>query len=242
MRQNCRAERGPVDGRPAWVWAVHLETSTGVVNDLHHLLSLAASTGAVVAADCVSSLGAIDTRQAGQMFLASGVSGKALGSYAGLSIVFASSSALERLAGKQLCPTFDLAEAATHNGPLSTVSTPLVSALCQALRQNFSDGEACEARFSHHRELGHFTRRYIRDCGLTPLAAEQHAAPTITTFPLPSPLFAERCLRAGFRIAHESEYLRTRGWGQIATMGCLTAASLTPLFQALTELQSVEQP
>jgi aspartate aminotransferase-like enzyme len=224
-----------VSGRPAWVWAVHLETSTGVANDLGRLLTLAASSGAVVAADCVSSLGAIDTRQAGQLFLASGVSGKALGSYAGLSFVFASSSALQRLVGRQLCATFDLGEAAAHDGPLSTVSTPLVSAVCQALRQNFSDGEACEARFAHHLQLGQWTRDHIRNCGLTPLAAEQDAAPTITTFPLPSPLFAERCRCAGFHVAHESEYLRTRGWGQIATMGCLTSASLTPLFQALTE-------
>jgi aspartate aminotransferase-like enzyme len=221
--------------RPVWIWAVHLETSTGVVNDLPRLLTLAESNGAVVAADCVSSLGAVDTRPAGQLFLASGVSGKALGSYAGLSFAFASSSALERLAGKQLCPTFDLAEAAAHDGPLSTVSTPLVSALCQALRQNFSDGEACAARFVHHQQLGQWTRRHIRDCGLSPLAAEQDAAPTITTFPLPSPLFAERCRRAGFQIAHESEYLRTRGWGQIATMGNLTGNSLAPLFEALTE-------
>jgi aspartate aminotransferase-like enzyme len=233
--QSSLANNHPVGGRPAWVWAVHLETSTGVVNDLPLLLSLAASTGAVVAADCVSSLGAIDTRHVGQLFLASGVSGKALGSYAGLSFVFASSSALQRLAGKQLCPTFDMVEAAAHNGPLSTVSTPLVSALCQALRQNFSDGDACDARFTHHQQLGQFTRQNIRDCGLIPVAAEQHAAPTITTFPLPSPLFAERCLRAGFHIGHESEYLRTRGWGQIATMGCLTCASLSPLFDALTE-------
>jgi len=240
--QSSLTDSHPIGGRPAWVWAVHLETSTGVVNDLPLLLSLAASTGAVVAADCVSSLGAVDTRHEGPLFLASGVSGKALGSYAGLSFVFASSSALQRLAGKKLSSTFDLAEAVAHNGPLSTVSTPLVSALCQALRQNFSDGDACAARFMHHQQLGQWTRRRIRDCGLRPLAAEQHAAPTITTFPLPSPLFAERCLRAGFHIAHESEYLRTRAWGQIATMGCVTGALLAPLFDALTEPIPLPRP
>ncbi|HWG18976.1 MAG TPA: aminotransferase class V-fold PLP-dependent enzyme [Terracidiphilus sp.] len=222
-----------LDKHPAWIWAVHLETSTGVVNDLPRLLRLAESAGVAVAADCVSSLGAVDTREAGNLFLGSGVAGKALGSYAGLSFVFASSSALERLAGKQLCPTFDLAQAAAQEGPVSTVSTPLVSAVCEALRQNFFDAEACDRRFEHHRELGTWIRARIRELGLNPLAAEQDAAPTITSFPLPSPGFAGRCERAGFRIAHESEYLRTRGWGQIATMGNVTRASLEPLFEGL---------
>jgi hypothetical protein len=42
-------------------------------------------------------------------------------------------------------------------------------------------------------------------------------------------------MRAGFRIAHESEYLRTRGWGQIATMGDLDRVRLEPLFAWMAE-------
>jgi len=96
--------------RPAWIWAVHLETSTGVLNDLPQLTKMAAQYGSSVSADCVSSLGAVDTSGLGhELFLASGVSGKALGAYAGLAFVFVSHEALVKLGGKTICPTFDLA-------------------------------------------------------------------------------------------------------------------------------------
>lgn len=221
--------------RPAWVWAVHLETSTGVLNDLPRLSRLAADAGIPVAADCVSSLGAVDI-SGSRLFLATGVSGKAIGSFAGLSFVFASAQALDCLHGKPLCPTFDITEAVRAQGPTSTISSPLLLALSEALRQNFSAASACQARFAHHSELGRWVRRRIRAAGLDVLAAEETAAPTIATFPLPSRTFARQCLLAGFQIAHESEYLRSRQWAQIATMGNLDRRTLLPFFEALPAL------
>ena len=220
---------------PAWVWAVHLETSTGVINDLPQLIVLAQAHGVSVAADCVSSLGAVDPHGSGtqRLFLASGVSGKALGSFAGLAFLFISDQAMQRLDGKTLCPTFDLVEAVRTSGPVSTVSSPLVFAVYEALRRNYCGVAGREARYQHYRELGKWTRAQIREIGLGTLAAEETAAPTITTFPLPSTGFPRQCLRAGFRIAHESDYLRAHKWGQIATMGNLDRAALEPLFAAL---------
>jgi len=81
--------------------------------------------------------------------------------------------------------------------------------------------------------MGRWTRARMREMGLDVLAAEKDAAPTITTFPLPSPEFAQDCLHAGFRIAHESDYLQRRNWAQIATMGNLDRNSLEPLFEAI---------
>jgi aspartate aminotransferase-like enzyme len=217
---------------PAWIWAVHLETSTGVLNDLPRLADLAAREGIPVAADCVSSLGAADTLSA-SLFLASGVSGKAIGSFAGLALLFASNEALDMLRGKSLCPTFDLNEAIRAEGPMSTLSSPLLLALHEALRQNFPTPFACKERFRHHRDLGRWVRNQLREAGLDVLAAETCAAPTIATFPLPSRTFPRLCRRAGFQIAHESEYLRARQWGQIATMGHLDRSTIQPLFNAL---------
>jgi len=113
------------------------------------------------------------------------------------------------------------------------VSSPLVSAVCEALRQNYNGIDGQEARYSHYETLGRWTRARIREAGLVPLAAESISAPTVTTFALPSPGFPRQCLRAGFRIAHESDYLRERGWGQIATMGNLNCAALEVFFETL---------
>ena len=66
-----------------WVWAVHLETSTGVLNDLVGLQVLVGRTGARLCIDAVSSLGAVPLDLRG-VHLASSTSGKALGAFAGL--------------------------------------------------------------------------------------------------------------------------------------------------------------
>jgi aspartate aminotransferase-like enzyme len=224
--------------KPGWIWAVHLETSTGALNDLPRLIDLAHRNHIPVAADCVSSLGAVDTcfrslPHQEPLFLATGVSGKALGAYAGLAFVFLSEQAIDRLRGKELCPSFDLLEAAKTRGPLSTISSPLLLAVCEALRKDYSGTSLRQARYAHYCQLGRWTRAQIRQAGLVPLAREEFAAPTITTFALPSATFPRRCLRAGFKIAHESDYLSSRGWGQIATMGDLDQATLEPLFRSL---------
>ena len=232
-----------LERRPQWVWAVHLETSTGVLNDLQRLTGLAAQLGAKVAADCVSSLGAVNTCEVGQqLFLASGVSGKALGSYAGLGFVFTSQEAIDQLAGKKVCPTFDLVAAVRSTGPVSTLPSPLIKAALQALRENY-DGQAnAVARYMHYEEMGRRAREMMRKAGLELLSTERDAAPTIATFPLPSAGFAQECLCAGFRIAHESDYLRTRGWGQIATMGNLNWENLEGLFAAVKTRETSHHP
>jgi aspartate aminotransferase-like enzyme len=222
-----------LETRPAWILAVHLETSTGVLNDLTRLMQLASRNGAAVAADCVSSLGAVDTSDLGQrLFLATGVSGKALSAYAGLAFVFLSQEAIAALEGKTICPSFDMVGALRSAGPVSTVPSPLVTAALAALRENYSDAAGRAARFRHYDNLGRWARGRMREAGLALLAAEKDAAPTIATFKLP-PEFAQACQRAGFSIAHESDYLRERGWGQIATMGNLTEAALEPMFVAV---------
>jgi aspartate aminotransferase-like enzyme len=188
----------------------------------------------------VSSLGAVDPHGAGagRLYLASGVSGKALGSFAGLAFVLVSHDAMERLRGKNLCATFNLVEAVQTVGPVSTVSSPLATAVYEALRRWYEGAPGRESRYRHYAELGRWVRAKMREAGLEPMAHEAFAAPTVTTFVLPDAGFARRCSREGFTIAHESDYLRTRGWGQFATMGELDEAALAPLFGALQDAGS----
>jgi aspartate aminotransferase-like enzyme len=217
--------------KPAWLWAAHLETSTGVLNDIQTLLELAESASCVVALDCVSSLGAspiADSRH--RLFLASGVSGKSLGSYAGLSFVYLSEECRERLANKLLRPSFDLLRMHQTRGPIATVPSSLVLALDRALRDNYGSLDAIASRYQEYQLLGKQTRHEMRIAGLEPIAMDTIAAPNITTFVLPHPSFAKTCLEIGYQIAHESPYLHSRGWGQIATMGNITLQTLAPLF------------
>jgi hypothetical protein len=74
--------------------------------------------------------------------------------------------------------------------------------------------------------------RQRSDGRVASLEADTFVAPTICTFPLPDQN-VERCRQLGFRIAHESCYLRERGWGQVSVMGDLDAERIWPVFDAL---------
>lgn len=202
----------------AWVWAVHLETSTGMLNDIARLTELGNAHGVKVCLDCISSLGAAPVNLSG-VYLASGVSGKALGSYAGVAMVFASETPkLSRPVPKYL----DVAEALETEGPCFTFSSPLLLALEEALRGE-RDYEA----------LGGLVRSKLRQRGISPMVDGPLAAPIVTTFVPPSEDFPDTCLKLGFRIGGESGYLAKRGFVQIATMGAVKDYHIEELFERL---------
>ncbi len=214
-----------------WVWGVHLETSTGQVNDLGRLARCCDARGALVVADCVSSLGALPLPDG--LFLASGVSGKSLGSYAGLSFVFAGAGALETIRSEDLPATFDIVQAIGQREPMFTVPSPQLLALAAALEENYRDEAAVQRRFMHYARLGDLVREQLRSRGFELVAEETAAAPPITSFDVPTPAAMQDCYNAGFRIAYESEYLRRRGWAQISVMGDLDDAAVQPVFDLL---------
>jgi aspartate aminotransferase-like enzyme len=219
-----------VNGSPAWIWAVHLETSTGVLNDVNALLSFSSTRQTFVALDCVSSLGAVPMpawRES--LHLVTGVSGKSIGSYAGIGFVYLSDRCKHLLDDKTLCHSFDLMRMAKTRGPCTTIPSPLLLALREALRQHYISADQWLARFRCYESLGHFVRRELRASGLSPICPEDIAAPTITTFGLPDGAFVSDCLRFGYEIAHQSSYLQNRGLAQIATMGHLSLKDLEGL-------------
>ncbi|HEX3127265.1 MAG TPA: GNAT family N-acetyltransferase, partial [Thermoanaerobaculia bacterium] len=70
-----------------WLWAVHCETSTGILNDLETLKRICREREARLCLDCISSIATVPADLSG-VHLASGVSGKGIGSLAGVSMVF----------------------------------------------------------------------------------------------------------------------------------------------------------
>jgi aspartate aminotransferase-like enzyme/N-acyl-L-homoserine lactone synthetase len=224
---------GALTRSPAWIWAVHLETSTGVLNRVPELISLASSRGCRVALDCVSSLGAVPLPEEG-VWMSTGVSGKSLGAYAGLAFVFASPQALEQTSGASFPASMDVAAAAAQSGPQFTVASPLLFALQTALAP-YGSAETARQRWAHQQDLGRSVRSQLRRMGIQPLAVEQDAAPCVTTFSIPSDSFVETGRRAGFELGSESGYLLKRRWAQIATMGAVDCADLDRLFAGLRQ-------
>ena len=168
----------------SWVWGVHLESSTGVLNDLSGLVQLATAREVRVCLDCISSLGAVPL-DLQNVYLATGATGKSLGSYAGVAIVFADAA---QLAGLDMCNVpsyFDIPAVLASEGPRFTFPSPSLMALDAALAA-YAGSDKAQAHFDHYRRLGAYDRHQLRRVALAPLAAEDVACPVVTTFAHPA--------------------------------------------------------
>jgi aspartate aminotransferase-like enzyme len=223
-----------------WIWGVHLESSTGRVNNLQHLSECANTTGRhiKICMDCVSSLGAVPIDAEG-FHLVSGASGKSLGSYTGVALVFADPKALKGISFDRVPNYYDLDAAFSTDGPRFTFPSPSLLALDAAL-DRYATPEARETVFAHYRDLGRYVRSELRRIGLNPLVDDEDqdegggAAPVITTFRTPHDMecaeFLDVCRSWGYELSGLSGYLAVRKWAQIATMGSISQDECRPFF------------
>jgi aspartate aminotransferase-like enzyme len=218
-----------------WVWGVHQESSTGVINDLPGLVKIAKKRGIRVCSDCVSSVGAVPVNLQ-DVYLASAATGKALSSYAGLALVFADPVKLEHLDTSRIPSYYDLLTTLGIVGPRYTMPSSLLRAVAVALQVYVTPGKA-KARFDHYAALGRYVRQRLSEIGLPPLAPEECASPVITSFYPPgretSNEFVSRCLTWGFLIGGQSGYLAEERIVQIANMGSIKHEELEQLFENL---------
>lgn len=215
-----------------WVWAVHCETSTGVLNDLDALKE----SGKRLYLDCISSIGTVPVNLSG-VRLASGVSGKGLGSFAGVSMVFHDH---EIAPAPDLPRYLDLGCYAREDEVPYTFCSNLIAALRTALdRQRF------EERFAHIASLASWLRASLRDHGLTILAPDACSSPAVITIVLapevPSCRVGQAMEERGYELSYSSSYLRERNWIQICLMGEHVRDEVAPLPRLLSSL-SVEVP
>lgn len=218
------------DSSLRWVWAVHGETSTGVLNDLAMLKEITGVRGLRLSIDAISSLGTTPVDLRG-VALASGVSGKGLAAFPGLAFVFRDASS--RPASRALPRYLDLGFYAERGGIPFTVSSNLVYALKAAL-----EGFEGEQHFAQLAQLAARLRGGLRALGLTPVA-ESATFPAVTTIALPtghdSTQVGESLEEAGYLVHYRSDYLLSRNWLQICIMGACTSIMIDELCGALQE-------
>lgn len=215
-----------------WLWCVHCETSTGVLNDLARISSLGQRHNLLVCADCISSIGTVEV-DLRNIYLASGVSGKGLGALPGLSIVF--SNQKEPPAPSKLPRYLDLGYYALKNGLPFTSSSNLLAALEAAVKRLEPKERLCRIR-----ELGGWLRNELRACGLKIVAADEESAPAIISIALPghidSELMGQRLEEEGYLLSYGSDYLLERNWIQICLMSEYSQDELASLPQLLARL------
>ncbi|MFI5177874.1 MAG: GNAT family N-acetyltransferase [Vicinamibacterales bacterium] len=224
-----RLEDAVVSSSAQWLWAVASETSTGMMNDVDALKALAARRGLALCLDCVSAIGAVPLDLAG-VALASGASGKAIGAFPGLSMVFHHGGLHSE--PSRLPRYLDLGYCAEKDGVPFTHSSNLVAALDAALAR--FDGPAPFARM---KELSRWLRSRLCALRIPVLVDDRYASPAVVTIPLcasqPVTAVGEALRAQGLLVAYQSEYLVRRNWLQISVMGQCTEDRLERVVQAL---------
>jgi len=220
-------------GDIGWIWVVHCETSTGILNDLRELRNIAEEKNLKLCVDCISSIGTVPTDLSG-VYLASCVSGKALASFPGLSMVFYN----HELAPTKCLPRYlDLAYYAAQGGVPFTHSSNLVFALQTALKRT-----CWNDKFNQIAGVSVWLRERLRELGMQIVAPDSHASPAVLTIALPSEVPSKsigwQLKKSGFLLSYNSEYLLKRNWIQICLMGEWSRDNLITLPDVLAALCS----
>jgi len=193
-------------GSVGWILLAHGETSTGMLNGTEELLATCKERKMHVCMDCVSSFGAIPI-DLHDVYLATGVSGKAIGTMSGLAMVFSNHEIIE---SESIPAYLDLG--CYGNGKIPyTYSSQLVESLEIALKA-YDGNLRYELLEERYRKL---------------LVAEQNEELSFLTalgYPMIVTLkksrtnkhLAEDARLSGFDLHVQSSYLKEREWVQIS--------------------------
>ncbi|MGG0077513.1 aminotransferase class V-fold PLP-dependent enzyme [Bacillus wiedmannii] len=200
-------------GNYEWLWFVHHETSTGMLNDLDELNVFCEKYKVKLCVDCISSIGAIPI-DLKDVYFASGVSGKAIKSFTGLSFVFYN----HNVKVNEALPAYmDIGMYEENDSILYSHSWNLIYALQEALKI-FEDAKV----FEKINETYAYIEQAITNMGLNLVSPKEHAAPIIVTIQLnenqSSKEIGDALALQGYIVHYESSYLQKNNWIQIACL------------------------
>jgi len=202
--------------KPAFIWAVHCETSTGVLNDISKLKKIAAQGGAKLALDCISTIANIEVDLSG-VYIASGTSGKGLASFAGIAMVYFKTEVLD-LEVTGIPKYFNL----NHHRATRYVPYTINANLFYALEHAFRTVESSAHR-KNIKELSDYIYNELIEAGLSVLGSYEHMMPGVISLVCPPAVNAFQLgtllEENGFYVNYGGAYLRADNYFQICIMG-----------------------
>lgn len=217
-----------------WLWCTHCETSTGILNPLEDLKALCREFDVKLCLDGVSSIAAVPVDLEG-VYLCSGSSGKAIGGFPGLCMVFYHHDVKP---SNRLPRYLDLGQYAANDGIAYTHSSNLVYALKEAV-DSFEDGLA------KVQELSSWVRSRVEGLGLSVVAPREHASPAVLSIVIPEHVSSkdvgDRAYDQGYLLSYMSGYLLKRNWVQVCLMGDLPQANIEPLLDILRDMCAAQK-
>lgn len=214
-----------------WLWTVHCETSTGVINDINLLRDICSKRKIRLSLDCMSSIGTIPI-DLNDIYLASCSSSKGIGSLTGISMVFHDHEVYKN---DHLPSYIDLGYYAETNGPPFTISSNLIYALRKAVELHPG-----EERYQRCVEQAAWIKENLISKGFEIVAPQGHDSPAVITIALPIEIdslkLGEELGEEGFLLSYGSYYLVERNWIQIILMGEVSKDTIKPLLNKFKEL------
>lgn len=197
-----------------WLWMTHCETSTGMLNDIEMMKNICKRNAIRLCLDCISSIGMIDLNLQ-DVYLASAVSGKGLGSFSGLAMIFYNHQL--SVEENSLPAYLDLAYYAQKGSVPFTISSNLVNALNTAVKNLH-----LEKRFANVSAISNRLKNEFRKSGIYTVIPDIYANPYVITVKIPagidSEYIGEQFKEKEIWVSYNSDYLLERNWIQICMM------------------------
>lgn len=211
-----------------WIWFTHCETSTGVLQDIATVHRVIGARDVRVCIDAISTIGTIPV-DLSRAYLATATSGKGLGAFAGLGLVF-HDHPIEP-APATIPRALDIGLAA-REGCATTLPSGTVHALTVALRRTDFD-----QRHATIRNLAARLRERFERFGVPLLVDAEKSSPAILTIGFPDSIDAVEVARQlendGFALYARSAYLMRANRLQVCLMGTAGCAEVLPVARCL---------
>ncbi|MEK4085786.1 GNAT family N-acetyltransferase [Psychrobacillus sp. FSL K6-1415] len=192
-------------GAYSWLLMVHGETSTGMLNSLEEMKVLCNRYNVLLCMDCVSSFGALPFNLEG-VYLATGVSGKAIGTMSGLAFVFANT---EITSSSDIPSYLDLGLSVNNSTPF-TMPSQFVHSLEVALKA-YENG----MRYNLLHSRMQFIEDEVYKHGIE-LLSDNHYPMIFTWKEDNFPHLAEDARMSGFDLHYKSDYLIAKNLLQVS--------------------------
>lgn len=194
-----------------WIWFVHCETSTGMMNDLEKILMITNKTNTKVCVDCVSSMG-IYQLDLSKIYLASASSNKGLESIAGIAIILHN----HHPKPQNTIPQYlDIGFYHTKNGIPFTFSSNLINALNASLELMLQKNKMPKikklnddlVKFLEHQKIKIVINEKVKSCAIATIEFNQVKQ---------AEQLGEFLESKGILVHYQNSYLKERNWLQIA--------------------------
>jgi aspartate aminotransferase-like enzyme len=218
-----------------WIYMVHCETSSGVLNDLTGVINICSQKNIKVLVDCVSTFGIVPL-DLNKVYMAAASSGKAIGSLPGLAVVFF--NGLLKVPENSIPVYLDLWYYIKKEGIPFTLNSNALYALGIAV--NIID---IKSRFADITEKSVWLRTQITQLGydLFPIGCKS-LHPAIITIVMPesmdSVLFGRLMEDHNFLVNYNSEYLIRQNMIQICLFSDLSEDDMHFIIHVIKTIKS----